>query len=147
MVYKLTCSMHIVAHCVSSDLCSGIIRCSFYYTICAHSVCGLLPFMARHSCGSRSRSRSVKGEGKHRTKGKDKGKGGTRSRSRLAKGGGKQRTTGKGKGKDAEPRDVPWLRDLQDCDLFMNTELSPTGEFQLPSYPGSPRSDRSHLTD
>ena len=24
MVYKLTCSMHIVAHCVSSDLCSGM---------------------------------------------------------------------------------------------------------------------------
>ncbi len=99
--------MHIVAHCVSSDLCSGIIRCFFYYTICAHSVCGLLPFMARHSCGSRSRSRSVKGEGKQRTKGKGKGKGGTRSRSRSAKGEGKQRTKGKGKGKDEEPRNVP----------------------------------------
>ena len=29
----------------------------------------------------------------------------------------------------------------------MNTEVSPTGVFQLPSYPPSPMSDRSYLTD
>jgi len=29
----------------------------------------------------------------------------------------------------------------------METEVSPTGGFQLSSYPGSPRSDRSYLTD
>ena len=28
----------------------------------------------------------------------------------------------------------------------METEVSPTGGFQLSSYPGSPSSDRSHLT-
>ena len=31
--------------------------------------------------------------------------------------------------------------------LFINTEVSPTGGFQLPSYPPSPMSDRSYLTD
>ena len=31
MVYKLTGSMHIVAHCVFSDLCSGIDQVLFNY--------------------------------------------------------------------------------------------------------------------
>jgi hypothetical protein len=83
--------------------------------------------MARHSCGSRSRSGSVKGEGKQRTKGKGKGKGGTRSRSRSAKGGGKQRTTGKGKGKDEEPRNVAQLQRHQ-LVRFIITDLTPWTE-------------------
>ena len=68
--------------------------------MCTHSVCGLLLFMARHSCRSRSRSPSI-------NKGKGKGKGGSRSRSRSVRGAGKQRTTGKGKGKDEEPGNAP----------------------------------------